>query len=221
MNKPPFPKEHGAWGILLGSFLSVVAMTKTFTVSLFLFLTAIVLFYFSRNLFLQIWRDKSNLSNWIWFFIFVLLGWGFLITSVFLANFWLIIPLSLLMAIFLLIEILLIHAKKQRSFFAQLIGTIGLTSIAPLSFILLQKQVLLEAILIWIINILFFCSEILYVRYQIALMKKRVSEYSELNKYRISVICYHFLLLIIHRRFLIMKYTFQFNIEKIAIYNSK
>jgi hypothetical protein len=101
------------------------------------------------------------------------------------------------MAFFLLIEILLIRARKQRSFLAQMIGTIGLTSIAPLSLILLQKEFLLEAGFIWIINILFFFSGILYVRYQIALMKNNTKENSELNKYRISVLSYHFLLLFI------------------------
>jgi len=197
MRKPPLPKEHGAWGILLGAFFSVVAITGKFNFNLVLFLIAIVLFYFSRHIFLQIWRVKSSSSDWIWFFIFVVFGWGFLITLAILANYWLVVPISFFMALFLLIEILLIRAKKQRSFPAQMIGTIGLTSIAPLSFMLLQKKILWEAGFIWMINILFFCSGILYVRYQIALMKKNTTENAELNKYRISVICYHFLLLII------------------------
>lgn len=118
MRKPPFPKEHGAWGILLGSFFSVIAITEKYNLSLFLFLIAIMLFYFSRHIFLLIWRAKRGLSDWVWFLIFIVLGWGFLMTAAFLANFWLILPFSMVMAIFLLLEILFIRAKKQRSFLA-------------------------------------------------------------------------------------------------------
>ncbi len=191
------PKEHGAWGLLTGSFFSVVAITGKLNGSMLLFLLAVVLFYFSRHIFLHLLHAKLSFSAWLPFFTFAAAGWLLLCAAARLADYWLILPLSLVMALFLLAEIILIRAKKQRSFLAQSIGTVGLTSVAPFTFILFYGEITRFAAFLWLINILFFGSGILYVRYQIARMKQNYINNTEFHHFRAGVICYHFLLLVI------------------------
>lgn len=191
------PKEHGAWGLLVGAFFSVVAITGKLNLSMIFFLIAVVLFYFSRYIFLLILRSQSSFFEWTLFLIFAAAGWLFLSAAAWFAVYWLILPFSSVMALFLLAEIILIRAKKQRSFLAQVIGTIGLTSVAPLTFILFSGEITRFVAFIWLINALFFGSGILYVRYQIARMKQDFSQYPEFHRFRAGVICYHFSLLLV------------------------
>lgn len=193
---PPVPREHGAWGILIGSFLSVVAMTHVLLLSQILLLLAIASFYFARHSFLVILKSGNIKSRISWLAFFLIIGWIFLLLAAISAQYFQIIIWSSLLLIFLLMEIRLIRRRKQASFLAQFAGTVGLTTIAPLSLILFQKHLTLFCIFAWIINILFFVSGILFVRYQIAAMKKRTSKRSEYRKYKAAMVCYHFCLLI-------------------------
>ncbi|NIU01314.1 MAG: hypothetical protein GWN01_10430, partial [Nitrosopumilaceae archaeon] len=98
---PPTPKEHGAWGILFGSFFSVIGITHIFLLSQLLLVVSISLFYFSRQPFLSIIKSRSRKNKkWVssqtrWFLIFSGLGWLFLFASVYLSQYYLIISWSL------------------------------------------------------------------------------------------------------------------------------
>lgn len=193
---PPIPKEHGAWGILIGSFLSVIAITHTLSISQLLFFTSVVLFYFSRHTFLIIIKTKKESIEKDWFIAFSIVGWLFLIGTLLLSKYYFIVLWSLIFPLFFITEIWLLRQRKKATFFAQLLGTIGLTLIAPLSFLLYNKSLSIEAGYLWLINILFFTSGILFVRFQIAGMKKNFKQ-SGYGRYKAAMICYHFSLLLI------------------------
>lgn len=105
---------------------------------------------------------------------------------------------------FLLLEIAFMKRRKQKTFFAQLMGVMGLTFLAPLALLLYQQHSSFAIIYLWLINIVFFTSGILFVRYQIASMQSKSPSNSEFRKYKSAMICYHFCLLII--LFLIVSY---------------
>ena len=192
ISSPPFPKEHGAWGILIGAFLSVIAYTKAVSLSQICLLFSIVLFYIARASFLNILRGKNKHREGFWFFVFAGLGWLGMLLTAYLAQYWEILGWSLIMLPFLGAEVLLIKFRKQMSLLAQLIGTIGLSMIAPLTMLLYQQKVTFSAGFIWLIDALFFTSGILFVRYQIAIMKQT----SDYMRYQISIIIYHIGLLL-------------------------
>lgn len=200
---PPLPNEHGAWGILLGAFFSVTAVTHTLLVSQLLFLSAVILFYLSRQPFLLIMKSRvmvkgKYLPEWTrWFFILAALGWIFLSAAVYTSGYPMLIMWSMILPFFSLLEIGFIRKRKQRGFIAQLMGTLGLTSIAALSMLLFYQNITTTVMYVWIINILFFTSGIIFVRYQIAAMKKREANRKEIKTYKAAMICYHFGLLII------------------------
>jgi len=194
---PPIPREHGAWGILIGSFLSVIAITHTVLFSQLFFLLAIAAFYLARHSFLLVLKSGDIKSRAGWFITFTIIGWIFLAGAAISAQYFQIIIWSSLLLIFLLLEIWLIRHRKQASFSAQLAGTVGLTAIAPLSLMLYQKDFTSFFIFTWVINILFFTSGILFVRYQISAMKENASKRSDFKKYKAAMICYHFTLLIL------------------------
>lgn len=189
---PSFPREHGAWGILLGAFFSVTAFTGSLTLSQFWLLLSFVTFYISRPSFLSIIRGRYTGNDVWWFVLLALLGWVFLFLSALFAHYPAIIPASLMLLPFLLLEILLIRKRKQTTFAAQLLGTLGLTTIAPLSLLLYQKDFSPLIGFAWLINILFFTSGILFVRYQIAALHKT----SQLRQYKMGMIFFHLTLLL-------------------------
>jgi len=192
----PFPREHGAWGILYGAYFAALAISNQFSVSTLLFIFSITLFYMARQPMLNLFRKKDRPFNLKWFFIFSLSGGIFLLLTAYVTHYWSIIGYTLIMAVFFLIELWLIRNRKQMTFGAQLTGTIGLTIVAPLTLILLQKQVSPIAILLWLISILFFTSGLLFVRYQIALTTKNKRAITDKKRYRTAIILYHLLLFI-------------------------
>ncbi|NOX38479.1 MAG: YwiC-like family protein [Calditrichaeota bacterium] len=192
----PLPREHGAWGILIGAFLSVPAYTKTIAISQITFLLAILLLFISREPLLQMIRGKYQRDLFLWFLRFAVAGAGFLALSAYLAGFPELIAYTALMSLFFVFEMVLVRQGKAMSFLAHLIGTIGLTTIAPLTLLIHTRSVQPTVWFIWFLNILFFVSGILFVRYEIALKSRSARNRQEARRYRMAMILYHLLLLV-------------------------
>lgn len=195
LSKPPLPREHGAWGILFGAFLSAVAFTKTLLPAQALLLLSFIFFYLARHVFLGFRRATGDASARIWLVIFGASGLICLGLSARLQAFPQIIIFSAVLAAFFLAELLLIRRRKQMSFLAQFIGTVALTAIAPLTIILQQTRITGQAAFLWLLNIVFFSSGLLYVRYQI-LLKANISKQREQHRYQRALIWYHASLLL-------------------------
>ncbi len=195
-SRMPIPREHGAWGILIGAFLSVPAYTKTLSLPQCLFLLAILLLFVSREPLLQVVRGRFRKDLFYWFLFFAVSGMGLLAFTAFLAKFPALVGYTGLMSLFFVIEMYLVRRGKAMSFVSHLMGTIGLTTIAPLTLLIHLQSPTTAVFFIWFLNILFFVSGILFVRYEIALKSKSARGYREVQRYRVAMVLYHLLLLL-------------------------
>jgi hypothetical protein len=189
---PTWPKEHGAWGILLGSFFTASVWAGGFDLAAILLLLSFTSFYFFHPVFLLILYGKARSADWLWGGMFLALGWGLLLIAG--ATYRPIVPLSLIMAVFLLLEALLIRHRRHRTLPAQLIGTVGLTVIAPLTVILSGRALVLAAGFVWLLVVLFFSSGILFARFQISKLAGSVRRTPAFRRGRAGLLIFHLLL---------------------------
>lgn len=192
ISPPPLPREHGAWGIIGGAFLAAIVYSKSINIPQVFLLVSILFFYISRVSFFNLIRGKRKQQEHLWFPVLAMVGWLSLLACAYFSQYWMILLWSLVMLPFLIIEILLVKKRKQMSFLAQLLGTIGLTTLTPLTLILHQQKLTAMAVFLWIIVSLFFISGILFVRYQISAMKNT----SDFRTYHLGMIIFHLSLLL-------------------------
>ncbi|NIM19832.1 MAG: hypothetical protein GTO51_06265 [Candidatus Latescibacteria bacterium] len=168
---PPFPREHGAWGILIGSFFSAVAVVGAITGPMILLLLASASLYLAHPIVLLTVRKKGDRSDRIWGMCFITLGACFLFLAS--MSYRPIIAWSLVLPGFVLAEIILIRLRKQQSLLAHMTGMIGLAAVAPLTVILYECGVSTSAGALWAAGCAFFASGILMARYHIARMRAK------------------------------------------------
>jgi hypothetical protein len=193
--RPPVPREHGAWGILGGAFFLVIACTGAFTAGMAAFLLATVAFYFSRHALLSALRKRPASHGAWWFAAFALCGLLLLAAAASAADYWPIIVWSTVLIPFFSAELILIYCRKQQSFPAQLIGTAGLTAVAPLSHMVYAAGLTRDAGIVWLLAILFFSGLILFVRFQIHSMSSASGRAGLRRNYRIALMLYNGILL--------------------------
>ncbi len=168
MKKDWIPREHGAWGMIGGAFLSVTAVHRTLTVPMVLFLLGFLALYLTRLAFQRFARGKWDSFDIQLIGILISIGLGFIFFATYLADYWSFPFWVLVLVPFFGIELLFIRIHKSNHFVPQLMGTIGLSFIAALTDGILHSQMTLEAMALWALNSLFFVAGITIVRQQIA-----------------------------------------------------
>jgi len=148
--KPPAPREHGAWGILLIPFATAVGVAGTWNLPLALLLVSVLCFYLARTSWL-----KKNVP-WT-----VGLLAGSVVAAVPLFVFW---KLWWLMG-FGLAAAPLAFRKTERSVAMQLLAVAGLTLTAPAAWYAATGQLDYR---LWLLNGLYFAGGILYVKMHLA-----------------------------------------------------
>jgi len=162
------PKEHGAWGMIGGSFLSVVAVHGRVTPAMAIFLAGFLFLYFTRVPFLNVFRGKSTPRMYRFIAGFGLIGWLLIILAARFSHYS-IFPLWVLgMVPFFLVELIFVRRRKPNHFIPQLVGTIGLSGIAALTDALWHGAMTVHALWLWLLNSIFFVAGITIVRQQIA-----------------------------------------------------
>ncbi len=167
--KQYIPREHGAWGILLGSFLTAIAYEKHFEFYQLIYFLSIVAFYFIHEPVVLGVRGKWTGQAARFFAVAVTVGLVLFALAVWFSHYPAIIGWSSLLPAFFLIELIFVRLRKQMSFPAQLAGTLGLATLAPLTNLIWRQQFTHHFWMLWGITGLFFTAGILFVRYQIAL----------------------------------------------------
>jgi hypothetical protein len=193
---PPVPREHGAWGILCGAFLSVAARTGTLTPAMLLFLAGMASLYSSRHALLLGLGKRPGPRAAIWVAVFALIGLACLCGTAALVRFWFLLPSCLIFVPFLIAELLLFRAHRQQSILAQIIGTTGLTLMAPLTYIVQARGWVPDALRLWLVNAGFFLGLIVFVRFQIARMSARADNRRARNSYFGALLAYNAVLVV-------------------------
>jgi hypothetical protein len=150
VSRPPMPREHGAWGILLIPFATAVGVSGVFDLKVALLLAGVLCFYVARTSFL-----KQN-PRWT-----VLLLAGSVACT---------LPLLLVwklwwLAAFGAAAAPLAFRKTERSVAMQLLAVAGLTLTAPAAWYAATGKLDYR---LWLLNVLFFAGGVFYVKMHIA-----------------------------------------------------
>jgi hypothetical protein len=167
------PKEHGSWAILLIPYFISVAITGGFSSRTVLGLVGLLLLFFSRQPLLLLIRnrDRRNMSGrelWLSFLIPFITGLGvfcWLMLKYQLWQLWLIAGIGL--AIFM-IYIYLFLQRKERSILGELSGISLLTLSSSAAIAIAQGRLTSQALLLWLVNALYFSSSVFYIKMKIA-----------------------------------------------------
>jgi len=151
--KPPMPREHGAWGILLIPFATAVGVAGVWNLPVALLLVSILCFYVARTSFLKL--------NYRW--TAILLAGCAACT----------LPLLLVwklwwLAAFGVVAAPLAFRKTERSITVQLLAVAGLTLTAPAAWYAATGKLELTALQLWLLNVLYFAGGVFYVRMHVA-----------------------------------------------------
>jgi len=156
--KPPMPREHGAWGILLIPFATAVGVSGVLDVRMALLLASVLCFYVARTSFLK------QHAKWT----FLLLTGSALCTAPLLIEWrlwWL--------AAFGMVAAALAFRRTERSLAMQLIAVAGLTSTAPAAWYAATGSLDRRAWLLWGLNFLYFAGGVFYVKMHVAAAIRR------------------------------------------------
>ena len=147
--KPPMPREHGAWGILLLPFATAVGVAGMWNLPVSLLLGSILCFYLARTSFL-----KQNL-RWT----MILLTACALLAAPLLAvwNLWWLLAFGAVAGP-------LAFRKTERGWTMQLSAVGGLTLTAPAAWYVATGKLDAMAGVLWLLNILYFAGGVLYVK---------------------------------------------------------
>ena len=144
--KPPVPREHGAWGILLVPFATAVGVAGVWNLPVALLLASVLCFYLARASWLK--------RQWRWLALL-------LAASVAAAA-----PLLLIwhrggLLVFAAVAGLLAGRPTGRTVASQLLGVAGLTLTAPAAWYVATGEL---AWRLWLLNGIYFAGGVFYVR---------------------------------------------------------
>jgi len=105
------------------------------------------------------------------------------------SHLWLLTPLGLLTALMMFVHFRIVSQKKYRNFAAELLAILSLTSSAPALYYTIRGNLDRTALLLWVLNSLYFISSIFYVK----MLVGRSSEKRE--DHILECAAYHLLLL--------------------------
>lgn len=180
---PPFPKQHGAWTVLIACFIIGSAVGARFGLeSIFLFVSVIAAFLGRGALGMSLGlspeeRRKQGLSVWImlYFGIFLLSGaWLVLRYKLRLLGLLGIVGLGL-SAFSLSLE----KDKKDMTQAGQIINILGLSLVSPAAEYCASGLYSLKTLGVWLVCIPFFLGSVFHVRF---LVRRRLEAAGELGE---------------------------------------
>ena len=169
--RPPMPREHGAWGILLIPFATAVSVSGVFDWKVVLLLTSVLCFYVARTSFL-----KQNMKWTV-----LLLAGSAACTTLLLLN-WRLWWLAALGAA----ATPLAFRKTERNIAVQLAAVAGLTLTAPAAWYVATGRMDAKALRLWLLNALYFGGGVFYVKMHVAAAIRRKPMENLAEKIRIG-----------------------------------
>lgn len=174
MGRPIVPKEHGAWAVLYGAFLSGVGVAGQVTLPVALFLVGITAMAFANGPLVilarpaigqpQLARRRRALA---WFLVY---GAGAVVafTPLMLSfHMTFLISFGIGAAFFLFLRLFLVRQRDDRTLAGELVGTAGLTMVGAAAHAVAAGEVQRTGAVVWLLLFLFFASGVFYVRMRI------------------------------------------------------
>lgn len=171
--KTYFPKEHGAWAILVLPYFIGMAIGGGLTGKGILGLFGIILLFLSRKPLLLLLKERflkerttsSNRKNlYQSIFLFSITGTIVFLWLLIKYRLWEIIIIGLMALFLLLVHTYFVLSKKERTVAGEILGVCLLTLTAPLGAILSGTDLTREVLILWFLNILYFSGSIFYIK---------------------------------------------------------
>jgi hypothetical protein len=154
-SKPPMPREHGAWGILLIPFATAIGVAGVWNLPVSLLLVLILCFYIARTSLLK--------RNYRWTAIFLTGSAACAVPLFVVWKLW-------WLAGFGVIAAPLAFRKTERSVVMQLLAVAGLTLTAPAAWCVATGTLDYR---LWLLSVLYFAGGEFYVKMHIAVAMAR------------------------------------------------
>ena len=177
-DKPPMPREHGAWGILLIPFATAVGVAGVFDLKVALLLGSILSFYVARTSFLK--RDFQ------WTFVLLAVSAGCTAPLLLTWKLWWLVAFGGVAG-------LLAFRKTERGITMQLLAVSGLTLTAPAAWYVATGQLNQRAWWLWLLNVLYFAGGVFYVKMHVsaAIRRQRLETITERIRFGASTLIYY------------------------------
>lgn len=167
----PLPREHGAWGILAVPFVTAAAIAGSFSLAVVLAFAVVLLVFLARGpLEAALLTDEARKPLRLalaYGLPATVLGLGLLLVW----KLYLLLPLGGLAVLIFMLHLWAVRARKAHYAAAQLLGTTALTLSAPVAWIAATGGLDSTGALVWLLNWIFFCCGVLYVRERIRLQQ--------------------------------------------------
>ena len=150
VSRPPMPREHGAWGILLIPFATAVGVADVWSLPVALLLVSVLCFYVARTNFLK--------QNYRWTGALLAGSAACALPLLFVWKLW-------WLAAFGAVAAPLAFRKTERSVVMQLLAVLGLTLTAPAAWYAATGKLEYR---LWLLNALYFAGGVFYVKMHVA-----------------------------------------------------
>jgi hypothetical protein len=178
--KPPLPREHGAWAVLLVPFATAVGISGQFTLPVGLLLISVLCFFVARASLLRAiaagFRPRpggalsatDTTGNARWALVLLLLSAAAATPLVLVWDRWWLLAFGALAAP-------LAFQKTERALPMQLLAMTGLTLTAPAAWYVATGRLDAWAWGLWLLNSLFFAGAFFYVKMHLAAAIRRTT----------------------------------------------
>jgi hypothetical protein len=170
--KPPLPKEHGSWAMLITPLLLGLVIAPAWHGRALILVVAALGFFLLRQP-LALWvktrkratTDKVYLWRWIAIYsgLTVLSGAWLVLAQ----GLWWLVAMGFLGMVLLLCHLWLVSRRQEMSLVGELMGVAGLALGAPMAYYAASGHLDRGAAILWLINFLYFGGTVFYIKLKV------------------------------------------------------
>ena len=193
--KQYIPREHGAWAMWIVPMLSA-ALTTHFSLSFLLLFLCFALLYVVHHPIVMLVKRRANSQSDGKKFVLAVGVPAIVLGNALILIYdlpWLVLFGMLELALFVF-SVKAFVDKEQRTFANELTIVAALTLSAPASYYTITHAVDRRAVMLYILNFLFFGSSVFYVKMRIEFLRTKGFWRSEAEKARSMTVAYHVVL---------------------------
>jgi hypothetical protein len=170
--KPPLPKEHGSWAMLIVPLLLGLVIAPAWHGQALVLLLAALGFFLVRYPLAVLVKTRKRATAdkallWRWTAIYgglTVLSGGWL---VFVQGLWWLAAMGLFGGLLLLFHLWLVARRQEMSLLGELTGIVGLALGAPMAYYTASGQLDRVAAILWLINALYFGGTVFYIKLKV------------------------------------------------------
>jgi hypothetical protein len=183
--KPIIPREHGAWAVLLVPLIIGTHLGGGFGWSVFFFglssLGVFLSYLPAQALLRSVLRGTRDREKLIvagkWTAIYLTAGIVFILPILVFGGRWLLFPIGIVGIGCFLLNFLLTR-RQPKTILSDLAAVLGVTLTGPSAYYIGRGQLDVTALVLWLLNILFFASCVFYVHMRIQALAVRRIEWN-------------------------------------------